>query len=255
MSISYSFALGRHELARGEFAQFVNASGYKTEAERSQGCSGWNGSDWELDISKNWRNPGFAQTDSHPVVCVSWNDAQAYLAWLNEKTPGKGFRLPSEAEWEYAARAGQGTSRFPWGDDLTYSQTCSFANSMDATGKAQVPAVTWPYLLNYVKRYKFPEATCNDGHVYTAPRGSFKVNAFGLYDMHGNVWEWVEDVWHENYQGAPRDGSAWGGDQTQRVRRGGAWDDGPGGLRSASRNHDAPGARGNIIGMRIARTL
>ncbi len=242
--VGYSFALGKHELTRGEFSRFADASGYKTEAERTSGCLAWNGKDWAHDVSKNWQNPGFAQADSHPVVCVSWNDAQAYLAWLNEKSPGKGFRLPSEAEWEYAARAGQGASRYPWGDDLSYNQICDFANGMDATGKAQVPGVTWT------------AASCSDGHAYTAPAGSLKANAFGLHDMHGNVWEWVQDVWHENYQGAPSDGSAWlaGGDQARRVLRGGAWSSGPWILRSADRGHVSPGNRNGITGMRIART-
>jgi formylglycine-generating enzyme required for sulfatase activity len=242
--IGYSFALGKHELTRGEFSRFAAASGYKTEAERSQGCSVWDGKAWVYDVSRSWRNPGFAQTDSHPVVCVSWNDAQAYLAWLNEKAPGKGFRLPSEAEWEYAARAGQGAVRYPWGDDLNYSQICDFSNGMDATGKAQVQGVTWTV------------ASCSDGHAYTAPVGGFKANAFGLYDMHGNVAEWVRDVPHDNYHGAPSDGSAWvnGGNQALRVLRGGAWDDDPGVLRSAFRNRDAPDERYVGTGMRIART-
>ena len=242
--IGYSFAMGKHELTRGEFSRFAAASGYKTEAERTSGCLAWDGKAWAYDASKNWRNPGFAQADSHPVVCVSWNDAQAYLAWLNEKSPGKGFRLPSEAEWEYAARAGQGATRYPWGDDLSYSMICDFANGMDTTGKAQVPGITWT------------AASCSDGHAYTAPAGSFKANAFGLYDMHGNVWEWVQDVWHENYQGAPSDGSAWltGGDQARRVLRGGAWNISPGYLRSAYRGHIAPDFRDDNTGMRIART-
>ncbi len=242
--IGYSFSLGKHELTRGEFSRFAAASGYKTEAERANGCVAWDGKAWAYDASKNWRNPGFAQTDRHPVVCVSWNDAQAYLAWLNQKVPGKGFRLPSEAEWEYAARAGQGATRYPWGDDLSHSMTCDFANGMDTTGKAQVPGVTWT------------AASCSDGHAYTSPAGSFRANAFGLYDMHGNAWEWVQDVWHENYQGAPSDGSAWlsGGDQARRVLRGCAWVNNPWDLRSAYRYRVAPVGRISDTGMRIART-
>jgi formylglycine-generating enzyme required for sulfatase activity len=242
--IGYSFALGKHELTRGEFSRFASASGYKTEAEQATGCALLDGKTWAYDASKNWRNPGFTQTDNHPVVCLSWNDAQAYLAWLNKKAPGKGFRLPSEAEWEYAAQAGQST-RYPWGDDLTYSQICDFANGMDATGKAQIPSITWT------------GANCSDGHAYTASAGSFKANAFGLYDMHGNAWEWVQDFWHENYQGAPTDGSAWvsGGNQARRVLRGGSWVLHSVALRSARRALFAPGNRDFNTGMRIARTL
>ena len=245
VTIDYPFALSKHELTRGEFARFVNASSYKTKAERSQGCDAWDGKALALDASKNWRNPGFAQTDNHPVVCVSWNDAQAYLAWINEKVPGKAFRLPSEAEWEYAARAGQGAKRFPWGDDLNENQQCSFANGMDATGKAKVPGATWTAVI------------CSDGYAYTAPAGSFKPNAFGLYDMHGNAWEWVQDNWHENYQGAPADGSAWvyGGDQLRRVVRGGAWFNYLLDMRSGIRARDVPDGRNHSTGLRIARTL
>ena len=244
VQIGYSFALGKHELTLGEFSRFAAASGYKTEAELSRGCIGWSINGFAYDARKNWRNPGFAQTDSHPVVCISWNDAQAYLTWLNGRVPGNGFRLPSEAEWEYAARAGQGAVRYPWGDDFNYSQICDFANVMDATSKAQVLGVNWA------------AASCSDGHAYTAPAGSFKANAFGLYDMHGNAWEWVQDVGHVNYQGAPGDGSAWvnGGDQAQRVRRGSAWNGGPSYLRSSSRNLSAPDYRSVVTGMRIART-
>jgi len=242
--IGYAFALGKHELTRGEFSRFVAASSYKTEAERNNGCLAWDGKGWDKDASKNWRNPGFAQADSHPVVCISWNDAQAYLTWLNGRVSGKGFRLPTEAEWEYAARAGQGTARYPWGDDPSYSRICDFANGMDANGKARVPNVTWP------------AASCSDGHAYTAPAGSFKANAFGLYDMHGNVAEWVQDVWHRHYKDAPSDGSALvhGGDQARRVVRGGSWNAIPGNLRSADRGSLAPDDPNNHTGMRIART-
>lgn len=134
--IGYRLAVGKYELTRGEFARFVAAAGYKTEAERSQGCATWSGGKWEYSAERNWRNPGFAQADSHPVVCVSWNDAQAYLDWLNKKVPGKGFRLLSEAEWEFAARAGQGAKRYPWGDDANASDLCTWANGLDATAKA-----------------------------------------------------------------------------------------------------------------------
>jgi formylglycine-generating enzyme required for sulfatase activity len=244
--IGYSFALGKYELTRGEFARFVNVSGYKTEAERSQmGCYGLDSSKFEWRVSKNWRDPGFPQTDGHPVVCVSWSDAQAYLAWLNEKAPGKGFRLPSEAEWEYAARANQGATRFPWGDDLGHNQICDFANGLDSNAKEQMP--------------HFPPipSSCSDGYAYTAPVGSFKANAFGLYDMHGNALEWMQDIWHDNYQGATSDGSAWinGGEQARRVLRGGGWSSSPRNLRSANRSPERElQFRSSIIGMRIART-
>src|SRR5262249_449287 len=143
------------------------------------------------------------------VINLSWNDARQYVAWLSRKS-GKSYRLLTEAEWEYAARAGT-TTRFSWGN--TESDLCGYANGADLTAKDK--NASWA-------------ASCRDGHVNTAPVGSFKPNPFGLHDMHGNVWEWVEDNWHPHYQGAPTDGSVWqGGDSSLRVQRGGSWSNYP----------------------------
>lgn len=227
------FALGRTEITRGQFAAFVTATGYQAGDK----C-------WMLDGGKpeerSWRNPGFPQEDSHPVVCVNWNEAGAYAEWLSRKT-GKRYRLPSEAEWEYAARAGTSTARF-WGESP--DQACTYANVMDATGKSQVPGVTW-------------EAhNCNDGSAYTAGVGSYKANPFGLYDMIGNASEWTQDCWNESYNGAPGDGSAWtSGDCGRRVLRGGSWDDGPRNARSAKRNGGGTSSWDYDLGFRLARML
>jgi formylglycine-generating enzyme required for sulfatase activity len=144
------------------------------------------------------------------VINVSWEDATAYAAWLSEKT-GKTYRLPTESEWEFAARSGT-TSRFWWGEDIREGGKV-WANCVGCGSK-------WD----------------ND---QTAPGGSFAANQFGLQDTAGNVWEWVEDCWHENYEGAPADDSAWleagGGDCGRRVLRGGSWYNHPDGLRSAFR--------------------
>ena len=244
--IGYRLAVGRSEVTRGEFGRFVAAVGYRTEAERGQGCLTWNGNRWENSTDRNWRNPGYTQTDSHPAVCVSWNDAQAYLEWLNKKAPGKDFRLLSEAEWEYAARAGQAPARFPWGDDANTSEICTWANGADAAAKSQV-----------IGTEGWIVANCNDDHAHTAPADALRPNAFGLHHMHGNVWEWVQDVWHDNYSGAPTEGRAWitGGDQTRRVLRGGSWGNEPKLLRSANRTRLAPGVAGDGMGFRIARPL
>ena len=162
-----------------------------------------------------------------PAINVSWDDAQAYVKWLSRIT-GKPYRLLSEAEYEYAARAGSET-KYPWGDDIKLN------------GK--------------------PMANCDgcgsqwDGN-QTAPVGSFPANAFGLYDVVCNVWEWTEDCWNETYRGAPVDGSAWtSGDCSARVVRGGTWHSFPGGLRSANRSGYATGFRYNDLGFRVARTL
>jgi formylglycine-generating enzyme required for sulfatase activity len=246
--IGYPLAVGKHEVTRREFGRFVTATGYRTEAERNvgaQGCFGWNGSKFDWVAGLNWRSPGFEQGENHPVVCVSWNDAQAYLRWLNDSVPGRGYRLLSEAEWEYAARAGRGSSRYPWGDDPDAREQCAWANGADQTAKAQI---AW---------YEWRVANCSDGYAYTSPVGRFRANAFGLHDLHGNVWEWVQDVWHDSHAGAPSDGSAWmtDGDPSRRVLRGGSWFGSPQGLRSAIRLRVAPGDRDYDAGFRIARTL
>jgi formylglycine-generating enzyme required for sulfatase activity len=160
-----------------------------------------------------------------PVIYVSWNDAKRYVSWLT-RTTGKQYRLLSEAEWEYAARAGALT-RFAWGDE-------------PGTGNANCKGCGSEW----------------DGKE-TAPAGSFAPNAFGLHDMHGNVWEWVEDSWHEDYKGAPTDGSAWtdGGDPSSRVKRGGAWDEGPKAIRAANRARNSPSYAEIDLGFRVARTL
>ena len=178
---------------------------------------------WETNrASKEWLNPTFTQTGDDPVVNVSWDDAKAYVAWMSEKT-GKTYRLLSESEYEYAERAGT-TTLFWWGDNS--SEVCSHANAREC------------------------------GHNGTVPVGSYPANAFGLYDMAGNVWEWTEDCSHENYTGAPEDGTAWTtGDCGQRVLRGGSWGDLTRDLRSASGDGNYTGDRDVHDGFRVARTL
>ena len=203
------------------------------------GCWVWTGSKFEIDQAKDWRNPGYAQEDPHPVACVSWEDAKAYVVWLSGRT-GKAYRLLTEAEWEYAARAGTTTRRF-WGDDG--DQSCAYANGADQTTKAQVPG--WNYLI----------ANCNDRYAYTAPVGSYRANAFGLYDMLGNVGEWMEDCWNENYNSAPTDGRDWtAGNCSQRVLRGGSWSFNPQFLRAAYRFRLTSANRYFYVGFRVART-
>ena len=157
---------------------------------------------------------------NRPVINVSWNDVQTYIGWLNSKT-GKAYRLPSEAEWEYAARAG-GNTAYSWGY---------------AIGKNNANC---------------DNDDCKDAFEYTAPVGSFAANPYGLHDMHGNVWEWCQDVWHDNYQGAPTTGVVWaGGNTSRRVLRGGSWLFNPGRLRSASRHGLTPDHRFDDLGFRL----
>ncbi len=228
------FAAAKFEIMRGQYRVFAEATG-----RGSDGCFFWNGVEFAKDPARDWRNPGYAQEDTHPVVCVSWADASAYAQWLSQKT-GKHYRLLSEAEWEYAARAGATSARY-WGDDAT--QGCAYANGADIATQSRLPdARHWGGVL------------CDDRHTYTAPAGSFRPNAFGLHDMLGNAGEWTQDCWNGHYHGAPLDGSAWAtGDCALRAVRGGAWDDAPQGLRAAYRVGSPVEIRLYSRGFRVAR--
>ena len=201
---------------------------------------------WEHQEAASWRTPGFSQSDDHPVVCVSWEDASAYARWLGQET-GLGYRLPSEAEWEYAARAGT-TTHFYWGDGTNH---CSYGNAADRTASRTLRPQS--------SRWAFSD--CADGIVWTSSVGAFAPNAFGLYDMSGNVSEWVEDCDHPGYGGAPKDGSAWtvawtsDGVCSAHMVRGGSWAASPMSLRSALRSRGDAGLRSVTVGFRVARTL
>ena len=246
VSIAQPFALGRAEVTVAEFRRFADETGFKTEAERdarAQGCSGFIYADPAVANPAgpgvtSWRSPGLTQAESHPVLCVSWNDARAYTQWLSKKT-GRRYRLPSEAEWEYSARAGSLSARH-WGDDPV--QACRFANVAD-----QSRFQTWGFGQKH---------ECTDGHYFTAPAGGYAPNRFGLYDMLGNAWEWTEDCWNASYAGAPVDGSAFAtGDCAQRVLRGGSWSTVPRFARSATRYRNTADHRDNLTGFRLARIV
>lgn len=229
VSISRPFAVSRYEITVSEFRQFVQNKTHVTSAERNgRGCHVYNFKKIEraYQTESNWRNPRFPQADNQPVVCVSWNDAQAYAQWLSEQT-GKNYRLPTEAEWEYAARADMQTNYW-WGDDI---------------GKNN--AVCWDCGSRW------------DGK-QTAPVGSFRSNAFGLNDTAGNIWEWTQDCWHDYYSNAPIDGHfAWlekdSGDCDRRVVRGGGWINNAQLLHSAYRTKYLADDAFNIVGFRIVR--
>ena len=221
------FYLAKTEVTVAQFRAFVEDKNYKTTAEQQESCFSPDDSD-NLDNvegkGNSWKKLGYDQGDSHPVACVSHEDAKAYVAWLSDKT-GRTWRLPSEAEWEYAARAGTNTE-YSWGSEIGVNKANCWADG------------------------------CGDSFKATSPVKSFSENQFGLYDMNGNVWEWVEDKWHENYKGAPADGAAWmSGESDYRVLRGGSWHDNSQGLglRSAYRNFLMPTYRFNFIGFRPAQ--
>ena len=213
------FAMAVYDVTRAQFAMFARETGFVSDSK----C--------------NWRSPAprghpLNQTDNDPVVCISYSDAEAYAKWLSSKS-GHNYRLPTEAEWEYAARAGSSTTR-PWGN----ANARDFANY----GTDQCCAAF---------------AAGRDRWLYTSPVGSLRPNAFGLYDMLGNVWQRTEDCGHADYSGAPSDGSAWltGGDCTTRIVRGGAWLASLDLLRSAARAADPADFRKSDIGFRVVRSL
>jgi formylglycine-generating enzyme required for sulfatase activity len=215
----------------------VEETGYDARTK----CFVSDGGKVEEKQGRSWRNPGFTQSGAHPAVCLNWNEAKAYVAWLSRKT-GKSYRLLTEGEWEYAARAGS-TTRYSFGDDE--KELCRYVNGADQTAKDTIPgAQNWTI------------APCSDGYAYTAPVGSYLPNPFALHDMHGNAWQWLEDCWHPNYTGAPTDGLArTSRDCSVRVVRGGAWWVSPSGLRSASRARNPADNRHDYVGFRLGRTL
>jgi formylglycine-generating enzyme required for sulfatase activity len=238
--ITRPFYLGTYHVTRGQFRQFVKDSGYKTDAEKGDnpGAWGWDAEKKTFRFNKDycWRNAGFEQTDEHPAVNVSWNDAVAFCKWLSKKE-GKTYRLPTEAEWEYACRAGTKT-RYYSGDDPETLATVG--NVADAAAKAKFPDWKWTI-------------KANDGYVFTSPVGKFKPNAFGLYDMHGNAWQWCADWYDESYYTkSPTDDPTGPSTGSDRVRRGGGWDFGARGCRSAFRDDYEPGGRNNNLGFRAS---
>lgn len=231
-----AFAIGKYEVTRGEYAAFTRESGRAVGGD----CYALDSAgSWKKQASATWQSPGFSQSERDPVTCISWEDAKAYVAWLSQKT-GQRYRLPSEPEWEYAARGGS-TSTFWWGD--SDNDICDYANSRDQTLKQKFSSWT-------------DASSCNDGHLYTAPVGSYRPNGFGLFDMAGNVWEWVEDCYAATYNLQPRNGAAYTSEPcSSRVFRGGAWDNISGGLRSAYRRRISPTGRFGAGGFRVARSL
>ena len=218
-----TFLLAKTEVTVEQFRAFVEATNYKKTAEAQGSCWSYDAKgEWNDVKGNSWQKLGFEQADNHPVACVSWNDADAYVKWLSDQT-GKTWRLPSEAEWEYAALGNTETAYF-WGNEIGKNNTNCW------------------------------KGQCGDTFEFTSPVGRFAGNQFGLSDMNGNVWEWVQDRWHGNYEGAPTDGSAWVSSGTNaRVLRGGSWSDSPQNLRSANRDLFTPINRSGSIGFRPAQ--
>lgn len=237
VAIDYRFAVGKFEVTYGQFRDFVLESGH-TPAEH---CIVWTDK-WEALEDTSWRNPGHgrAPLDNEPVSCVSWYDAKAYVSWLSGKT-GKPYRLLSEAEWEYVARAGT-TTRYYWGDSA--DEICRHVNLFDRSGRQASDLV-------------YVSADCDDGYPFVAPVGSFAANPFGLHDITGNVWEWTEDCYAVPYPPGLTDGRSHQveGDCERRSIRGGSWITSPARQRPAFRGRDPAGLVFSPFGFRVARDL
>lgn len=240
--ITRPFYFGKFEVTVGQFRQFTTDSGYQTEAE-TDGTGGWGFNEKKRTCEGrrpqyNWRNPGFPQTDNHPVLNVSWNDAVAFCKWLGKKEH-QTYRLPTEAEWEYAARAGT-TTRYYFGDDP--ERLLKLAKVTDDRGVTAHPAV---------QNLQIPTDAINP---FTLPVGSFQSNAFGLCDTHGNVWEWCADWYGEDYYtNSPADDPQGPPTGDRRVRRGGAWNSFPLWPRVSFRNWNTPQSRCVNLGFRVVR--
>jgi formylglycine-generating enzyme len=238
--VARPYALGRHEVTRAEYARFVAETDYEPKA----GCRLLDDAAGRYvdDRARGWLNPPrpAVPRDDHPVTCVSFADATAYAQWLARKT-GKPYRLPGEAEWEYAARAGAATLR-PWGDEPALG--CSEANGYDL-GAADL------------LRLGTAAAACRDGYTDLAPVGSLRANAFGLGDLLGNVAEWTQDCATDSYVGRPEDTRpwVWVGGCTRRIVRGGGWNSPPALVRSAARVEQEATDRHDALGFRVALDL
>ncbi|MDR2485655.1 MAG: SUMF1/EgtB/PvdO family nonheme iron enzyme [Treponema sp.] len=270
-----SFYMSKYEVTAGEFRRFVNDTGYKTTAETDGGGLVSKGGKWVYDAEYNWKNPGFAQNDTQPAVFVSWYDAVEYCNWRsraeglapayridksrkdpNNQAPtehedawrndrirwtvtrdlaANGYRLPTEAEWEYACRAGTVTRYWSGNEEESLAGK---ANVADQTGKAKYSGWT--------------AVNIRDGYAETAPVGSYAPNPWGLYDMHGNVYEWCWD-WYGGYGSAAQTDPAGPSSGGIRVVRGGSWGDNGGGIRSANRGGNYPSLGSYDAGIRPVR--
>ncbi len=248
--ITRDFYMGKTEVTIAQFRAFVRATGYVPESiADGTGGYGYN-SQFAADVNRtgdafegrdprySWTNPGFVQGEDHPVLNVTFQDALAMAKWLSAKE-GKTYRLPTEAEWEYACRAGQRT-RYQNGNDPE-------ALTKDANLFDQDSAKNWP-------KWAGEASKASDGYEFTSPAGSFRPNAFGLYDMHGNAWEWTSDYYGEDYYAkSPVDDPQGPSEGNVRVRRGGSWHTWAFYARCSFRNWNTETTRYTLVGFRLVR--
>jgi len=235
VTITRDYHMGATPVTVGQFAAFVRATGYETVSER-EGWSHFYGPDGiEERPGMSWRDPGFVQEMDHPVVNVGWEDVQAFCAYMTEQT-GRTVRLPTEAEWEYACRAGT-TTAYWWGDD-----------GADGAGRANFFDIT---AARVHRGDREPDFNFDDGYAYTSPVGAFEANPWGLYDMHGNVWEWCSDLYPGPHPGGHLIDPTGADEGDYHVRRGGSWYPGRGTARSANRGRSRTDFRVNNRGFRV----
>ena len=237
VTISKAFYMGKYHVTVGQFREFVRAENYKTDAERGtpdyqngkKGAYIYQNGKTEFSESGSWMNPGFQQKEDEPVVCVCWNDARKYVEWLAKKS-GKKVRLPTEAEWEYVCRAGTKTP-FNTGETISTAQA------------------------NYDGNFTYGDVAKGVYREKTTRVGSFKANAFGLYDMHGNAWQWCQDLYRKDYENLSVTDPENKTEGMERVLRGGSLLEYPKNCRSANRNNTSPDLRGYDVGFRVVVSL
>lgn len=244
--ITPPFYAARHEITVGQFAKFVKDTNYQTTRERLGGSGrGWDDRQGRFGFGENytWRNPGWEQEDSHPVVNVSWNDAQAFLTWLSDKE-GKKYRLLTEAEWEYCCRAGT-KSLYAVGDDP--NRLVEVGNVLDVTAMRFFSGDE-----GFLESSRNDKVSGNDNVAFTAPVGHFQPNGFGLFDFHGNVCEWCQDRYADDYGGQVEKDPKGAATGSERTARGGRFDTGKRLAKSFARNHGSPNMSDMILGFRVA---
>jgi formylglycine-generating enzyme required for sulfatase activity len=239
--ITHPFHMGQTHVTVDQFAAFVKDSGYKTDAEKAGWSAVFEIRDGKPDFKKedgaSWRKPGFEQKGDHPVVQVSWNDAKAFCDWLSKKS-GKTVRLPTEAEWEYACRAGT-TTAYPWGDKADDGKGWANAGDQSLWKPLHKSGIPDEFFFSW-----------DDGFVFTSPVGRFKPNAFGLHDMVGNAWQWCSD-WYGDYEKGAATNPTGPATGRFRVLRGGSWSDNASFCRSARRSFYTPSYRYRNCGFRV----
>ena len=228
-----SFKLAKFDVTKKQFSSFARETGFQ-----GKGCRIFRDHHWIVDPTADWEHPGFEQTDQDPVVCVSWDDAKKFIAWLDAKIPKKfniEYRLPAEVEWEYAARAGTVTAKY-WGNNI--SDQCRYENTRDITAKNLDPTA--------------PFVDCNDGYIETSPVGSFKPNPWGLFDMLGNVSQWMENCSSTIYYISQKYPGGNNISCKTKALRGAGWAGIPFGVRAAFRGGAIPSTRDSTSGFRLA---